>query len=294
MDRPDWVDDDLYPFTDHWIERDGHRIHYVDEGPRDAPVLLFMHPGMGWSFTWRHHIRALSDRFRCVAPDMPGHGLSAAAPGYGHTLREHASALEAFVGELDLTRITLWANDAGGPTGTLVAGRHPDRFDAFVVGGTFGWDIRAYPKVTGFLRFVTGRLFRWFNRRTNLLAKTQYKLAYGTRGLSKAEALHYRAPFAHPASRDRTLVWFRSFMDDDVATELEDNLPAIRDKRCLILFGDKDAMYKEGWHRRWATEFPDHEMRTLAGVDHFPFEDAPKETVAAFEAWVHDARVAAQ
>ncbi len=77
-DRPDWVDSSLYPFNDQWMMIDGHRIHYVDEGPRDAPVLLFIHPGLGWSFTYRYQIKELSDKFRCVAPDLPGYGLSEA------------------------------------------------------------------------------------------------------------------------------------------------------------------------------------------------------------------------
>lgn len=271
------------------MEIDGNTVHYIDEGPRDAPVLLFVHPGPGWSFTWRQHVSLLSDRFRCLAPDLPGHGLSQAAPGYSYSLAEHARCLETFVERLDLDNITMWANDTGGPTGMLVAGRHPDRFSGFVVGGTFGWDIRAYPKVTRFLRFVTSRFFRWFNRQTNLLAKTQYKMAFGTRNLSKVEGRHYRMPFADRKARDRTLLWFRSFMDPEIAEELEANLPELRDKPCLITFGDKDAMYKEGWHERWAEEFPNHQMVLLPGVMHFPFEDAPALTLEAFVEWTKDA-----
>src|SRR2546427_6348832 len=60
--RPDWVDSNLYPFHDNWVEIDGNSIHYVDEGPRDAPLLLFIHPGPGWSFTYRYHIQHLSDQ----------------------------------------------------------------------------------------------------------------------------------------------------------------------------------------------------------------------------------------
>ena len=110
-------------------------------------------------------------------------------------------------------------------------------------------------------------------------------MAFGIRKLSKLEGLHYTTPFAHPSSRDRTLLWFRSFVDPAVATELEANLDKLRDKPCLIAFGDKDEMYQEGWHERWAKEFPNHDMVTLAGVMHFPFEDAPEETLEAFEVW---------
>ncbi|MGB0651771.1 MAG: alpha/beta fold hydrolase [Thermoplasmatota archaeon] len=285
MERPTWVDDDLYPFADHWLDLDGHRLHYIDEGPRDAPVLLFAHPGMGWSFTWRNHILALRDRYRCVALDQPGHGLSEAAPGFDHSLKGHAAALEAFVERLDLRDVTLWANDAGGPTGMLVAGRHPDRMVGLVVGGTFGWDIGAYPEVTRFLGVVTGRGFRWLNRRTNLLARTQRRLAYGTRSLTKAEGRHYTRPYRDRAARERTLDWFAGFTDPDVAAELEANLTRLRHLPCLILFGAKDAMTKQGWNDRWVAEFPDHDAHLLPKVDHFPFEDAPDATLAAFKAW---------
>ncbi len=113
--RPDWVDSNLYPFHDNWIGIDGNSIHYVDEGPRNAPVLLFIHPGPGWSFTYRYHIKQLSDKFRCIAPDLPGYGLSEAAEGYDYSLHSQSHALGRFVQTLDLRNMVVWGNDGGGP-----------------------------------------------------------------------------------------------------------------------------------------------------------------------------------
>src|SRR2546422_6335530 len=126
--RPDWVDSNLYPFHDNWVEIDGHSIHYVDEGPREAPVLLFIHPGPGWSFTYRYHIKQLGDNFRCIAPDLPGYGLSEAAEGYDYSLRSQSHVLERFVAYLNLRNMIVWGNDGGGPTAILALAQQTDVF----------------------------------------------------------------------------------------------------------------------------------------------------------------------
>src|SRR6266700_6401722 len=126
-DVPDWVDRENYPFRRKWMLLDGHRIHYVDEGPRAKPVLLFVHPGPGWSFTYRYHIQHLSDKFRCIAPDLPGYGLSEAAEGYDYSLRTQSHALERFVQTLNLRNMIVWVNDGGGPTAILALAQQTDR-----------------------------------------------------------------------------------------------------------------------------------------------------------------------
>src|SRR5205085_11022634 len=125
--RPNWVDSKLYPFEDKWMAIDGHHIHYVDEGPRNASVLLFLHPGAGWSFTYRYHIEQLRKDFRCIALDLPGFGLSKAAEGYKYTLVEQSGILRLFIDALDLRTIIIWANDAGGPTAILAMANEIDR-----------------------------------------------------------------------------------------------------------------------------------------------------------------------
>ncbi len=117
--RPDWVSSEIYPFESRWMLLDAYRIHYVDEGPWDKPVLLFVHPGPGWSFSYRYQIRELRDEFRGVAPDLPGYGLSLAANGYNSSLKEQSLVLAEFVVALGLRNIVVWANDEGGPTAIL-------------------------------------------------------------------------------------------------------------------------------------------------------------------------------
>ncbi len=71
------VSEELYPFMPHWQELpSGHRMHYVDEGDRDAPPVLMLHGNPTWSFYWRRLIKALSETHRVVAPDHIGCGKS--------------------------------------------------------------------------------------------------------------------------------------------------------------------------------------------------------------------------
>jgi len=288
-DVPNWVDRENYPFQHKWMLLDGHRIHYVDEGSADKPVLLFVHPGPGWSFTYRYQIEHLRSEFRCVAPDLPGYGLSEAAHRYSFTLMEQGRVLEKFVKTLDLRHIVLWMNDGGGPTAILALAQQPERVIGLVVGGTFGWSLKRYPGVSRPLWLVTGAVFRVINRYANLLSRSMgSSMALGTRSLSKTERTNYAGPFRDRNARNRPLKLFRSFLDPETQLELDRALPAFHDKAVLIQFGDRDPMTRQKWPERWAEEIPRHSTHLLPGVKHFTFEDAPKETVENFRAWWGD------
>lgn len=284
--RPSWVDPGLYPFEDHWISIGGHTIHYVDEGPRDAPVLLFVHPGPGWSFSYRYHIRNLSESFRCIAPDLPGYGLSEARSGYGFTLREQAEVLQDFVITLDLRNIVAWGNDGGGPTAVLALSGLVDRVSGLVMGGTFGWSIEDYPSVRRMLRITTNMVVRFFNRYTNLLAVSSgTRFALGKRRLTRAEKDHYSKPFANRSSRSRPLRLFASFIDKDTEKALDSASLALKDKPILVQFGDGDPMTSQKWPEKWAKEYSNNRVIILTGVRHFTFEGAPEATVENFREW---------
>src|SRR4051812_28438464 len=123
--RPAWVPDRLFPFESRFADVAGARVHYVDEG--EGPVLLLVHGNPTWSFLYRDVIRGLRDRFRCIAVDLPGFGLSRPVPPpYSFTPVEHAAVLEQLVVHLDLREATLMVQDWGGPIGMAVATRMPE------------------------------------------------------------------------------------------------------------------------------------------------------------------------
>ncbi|HVN27810.1 MAG TPA: alpha/beta fold hydrolase, partial [Candidatus Binataceae bacterium] len=95
-----WIADEVFPFRSRFIEVDSARLHYIDEG--SGPTLLFLHGSPMWSFMFRHMIEALRSRYRCVALDMPGLGLSMAPLVRGHAFERVAHYYEEFVRKLDL------------------------------------------------------------------------------------------------------------------------------------------------------------------------------------------------
>jgi haloalkane dehalogenase len=90
--RPAWVNDRLFPFESRFVQVNGADVHYIDEGA--GPVFLGLHGNPTWSFLYRHIVQGLKDRFRCVALDYPGFGLSAAPAGNRYTIAEHARVVE--------------------------------------------------------------------------------------------------------------------------------------------------------------------------------------------------------
>lgn len=134
-ERPAWAPRELYPFETRVEAVAGARVNLVDEGA--GPPLLMLHGNPTWSFLYRELVRGLRDRFRCLAVDLPGFGLSAPAPGFGFTPAEHAEVLEALVAQLDLRDVTMMVQDWGGPIGFAVATRHAERFRAFVIANTW-------------------------------------------------------------------------------------------------------------------------------------------------------------
>ena len=99
---------ETYPFTPQRLKLpSGHELSYVDEGPRDGPVLVFVHGNPTWSFFFREPIKALRDRFRCVAIDHIGAGLSDKPQDYPYTLGTHADNLGQLIEHLVLSALRL-------------------------------------------------------------------------------------------------------------------------------------------------------------------------------------------
>jgi haloalkane dehalogenase len=284
--HPSWLDERLYPFESRYVEVDGSRVHYVDEGA--GPTLLFLHSGPAWSFIYRNFIVGLRDRFRCVALDYPGFGLSTAREGYGYTLKEHSETVEKFIQRLDLSEVTMMVHDSGGPIGLGVAVRRPERFKALILTDTFGWVLSDHnPSVTRMLKFVSGPVFGFFNQTFNLLAWIVSRFAPRRRRLSKAERAAYTKAFPTRASRRRILTLFRDlYAQEDYMREVEQGLEHhLEDLPVLLVYGENDAVRKVGFMSRFEEIFPNHRSVVIKGEQHFPHEGAPEEMIAAIRDW---------
>ncbi len=115
------------------------RVHYIDEGPRDAPVMLLTHGMPTWSFLYRDMIPGLvAAGYRCIAPDHLGFGRSdKPTDSHWYTVARHTEVLTSLIVDLDLQHVTLVCQDWGGPTGLAQAAMMPDRFDHLVIMNTW-------------------------------------------------------------------------------------------------------------------------------------------------------------
>ena len=126
-----------YPFEPHYADV-GVRMHYVDEGPRDADPILLLHGEPSWSFLYRHMIPLLQHAgHRVVAPDLIGFGRSdKPASREAHTYARHVEWVTRLVVALDLKDITLVCQDWGGLIGLRVATDVDERFARVVAANT--------------------------------------------------------------------------------------------------------------------------------------------------------------
>jgi len=124
-----------YEFEPHYVDIDGMRIHYVDEGPADAPPVLLMHGEPSWSYLYRHMIPPIASAgLRAIAPDLIGFGKSdkpATQSDYSYEM--HVAWMLQFLKKLNLENITLVCQDWGSLIGLRLAAENEGRFDRIVL-----------------------------------------------------------------------------------------------------------------------------------------------------------------
>jgi haloalkane dehalogenase len=281
--RPPWIPAELYPFAGHHADVAGARVHYVDEG--EGPPLLLLHGNPTWSFLYRDVIRGLRDRYRCLAVDFPGFGLSQPPPGYGFTPAEHAAVLERFVLELELDGVTLMVQDWGGPIGFAVATRQPARFAAFVIANTWAWP-KSDPGTQLFARFLGGPVGRRLILNRNLFVEKILPGGVRRRPLPEAVMNAYRGPFPTPGSRVPIAVFPREILASrPFLAAVERALPTVAGRPALIVWPTADVAFRARERRRWERTFPDHRTVLMPGAGHYVQEDAADEIVAAVREW---------
>jgi len=278
---PAWLDRALYPFQNRWIDIDGNRIHYVDEG--SGPTLLLLHGNGSWSFLYRHIITRLAPHFRCIAFDHAGFGLSRARPGFSFKPREHSAVLEGFVRALDLRDIRLVVQDWGGPIGLGFASRRPDLISKLIICNTWAWPAEGIKHIEKWSKMTGWGLGRFLIVRFNALTRFLVPMS-ANRTLTPGEKAAYAKPYPTAASRIPHSQFAREILESrDFLSEVEAGLARLRDKPVLILWGDKDPGFREGERQRFESEFPGAAVHILPGAKHFVQEDAPAEICQAIQ-----------
>jgi haloalkane dehalogenase len=286
LPHPGWLKEDLFPFESRVIQIDGNHIHYIDEG--EGPLILFSHPAISWSFMYRDFIKTLRSKYRCIALDYPGFGLSGAGPDYAYTLESQSRILEQFVRRLQLRDIFLFGQDTGGPSAFAVAGRYPQWFSGLIISDTVLFPLSEYPGIRRMLRLVRSLPLTWLQHRFNLMTRLTFNIGIRTRRLSKAEKSVYFSSFGTRSRRENVLRILYSFINsEELMQELKQSLNTkLGDFPALLLYGGKDPVRRYGIVERTQDLFDDHELHWIPGEGHFPQEGQPERMATIIDNWI--------
>lgn len=279
----------LYPWEGRYLDLDAGRLHYLDVGPKDAPVLLCLHGNPTWSFYWREVVRAFSDRFRVIVPDHLGCGLSDKPQGWPYRLEGHVANVEALIDHLGIPSLTFVLHDWGGAIGMGVATRRPEIAERFVVTNTAAFLSKAIPpsiamvkipglgamSVRGFNGFARVALVRAASTRLKPAVKRGLLFPYGS---WEDRIAHLRFVEDIPLSPGHPS-W-------GTLASIDAGLSALADKPMLILWGDDDFCFTPAFRAIWQQRFPRATVRAWEGVGHYVMEDAPDRVIAELNAFL--------
>jgi len=272
----------LYPFRSHEMLLGGCRYHYLDEG--SGETLVMVHGNPTWSFYFRNLILAFRDRYRVLAPDHMGCGLSDKPQDYPYCLTTHTSNLVQLLERLDLRDVTLLVHDWGGAIGLGAALQVPNRVARLVLFNTgafpppfIPWRIRAC-RIPG--------LGTWAVRRLNLFARAALRMAVVKRERMTAAV---RAGLLAPYDSWEHRVAIEQFVADipasprhptwQVLADIERGLPSLANRPVQLIWGMRDWCFRPVCLERFEKLFPGVEAHRLTDAGHYVIEDAHEQII---------------
>ena len=273
-----------FRYEPHYVEQDGLRMHYVDEGAGDAVLLLHGEPT--WSFLYRKLIPSVARVARVVAPDYFGFGRSDKPVERGwYSYDAHYASIVRFVEQLDLGELTVVVHDWGGPIGLRLAVERPERVARLVITNT-GVGAGRAPS-DEWLRF------RAFVRRVGTdLRPGQLVQVTCVTELPDDVVAAYDAPFPTPESKAGVLMFpelVPTELDHPSAAKMLEVRDALKrwEKPTLVLFSDSDPIFSPRDGERLARRIPGAEpAETVAGAGHFLQEDKGRELGERIARWL--------
>ena len=301
-----------YPYEPNYMMIDGLRIHYLDEGPKDADPIFLLHGEPAWSYLFRKMIPTLTAQgHRVIVPDCVGFGKSDKfISKFDYSYKHHVEVMKELVQKLNLKNVTFFGQDWGGLVGLRVVAELPDRFSHVVVSNT-GMVARSGLTAWLFEKFIQLRVW-WIgpisfdelmeaaaealngnpstsagiSMFTKWMAYSYYAedmdivgiiRNFGNIDLSEEEAYAYEAPYPSGLYKAGAHVW--PYL---IPTQLTENEQLWKDvyekwdKPFLVAFGEKERItlpMKDDFLNR----IPNPTVITLGGASHFVQEEVGPE-----------------
>jgi len=267
-----------FSFMPHYIEVNGLRIHYVDEGKGET--ILCLHGEPSWSFLYRKMITAMSKKHRVIAMDFVGFGKSDKfTEREEYTFKMHLDTLMDFIKTMDLKQITIVVQDWGGLIGLAAVAHMPERFDRLVIMNTGLPTGRGKPNEA---------LLEWLSyveAHPDLqVGQTMLDGMAHPEKITKEIVAAYEAPFPDVTYKAGAAVWpllIPLSPDDPASSEMRHAREVLSgwDRPALVMFSDKDPITRGGdkFFRSLIPTAKDQPEIVIKDAGHFLQEEKSKE-----------------
>jgi pimeloyl-ACP methyl ester carboxylesterase len=265
----------------------GVRMHYRDQGPADAPVLIMVHGFAASLHTWEPWAERLSDTYRVITIDLPGHGLTRTPEDYEASTQGFVAAIDAFADAKGIERFTLVGNSMGGAAAWNYALTHPERLDGLVLVNAAGWQPERVdeseregppPIIFSLIRApLIGPLVRNLDMRP--LTRQGLRSAFIDRSkIDEAMIDRYVELSRGPGHREILLNIEQNGAPPERMAEIA--------TPTLVMHGAFDNLIPVSAGRYYAETIPGAELVVFDNVGHVPMEEIPDASAAALEAFL--------
>lgn len=270
----------LYPFKSHFIDVHGYKYHYIDEGKGEHAIVM-VHGNPTWSFMFRHLITHLSKKYRIIAVDHLGCGLSEKPQEHNYRLEDHIDNLETLLLQKKLEKITLLFHDWGGAISMGFAIRHARRIKGLIIMNSAAFSFDKYmPWQIGLCRipFFDDKFIRELN--LFVLGAQYFTTVKPMPALVKTG---YRLPYDNYENRIGVLSFVRDIptgpesQSYESLLEIEHGLWRFRDHPATIIWGMRDWCFDARFLVRWREYYPQATVLELPKAGHLLLEDNPEE-----------------
>lgn len=264
---------------------DGLRLNYIDEGNKNADVLLCVHGNPTWSFYYRKVVEHFRADMRVLALDHLGCGLSDHPQDYDYSLSNHIENLEDLIDGLNIKKVSLLLHDWGGAIGLGWAVKNPEKVESIIIMNSAAFLSKDIPKRISICKtpFVGEMLMRRFNA----FALAASFMAT-SKGLDKQAKKGLLFPYNNYHNRIgiarfvQDIPYFESHPSFATLKSIEQSLVKIKSP-ILLLWGAKDFCFHLGFLEKWKNYFPEAESIVFPDGGHYLLEDETEAVIAAME-----------
>lgn len=268
-----------------FIELDnGLTVHVRDEGPRDAPAIILVHGSSASLHTWEPWVERLSDEYRVVTYDQPGHGLTGPHPDGDYSTESFVDTLAGVADNLGLTRFVVGGNSMGGWTSWNYALAHPDRIDGLLLVDAsgapdarpqkvpIGFRIARMPVISSLMQKITPR---------SMVERSLRQSVSNQDMIDDAMVDRYYDLIRYPGNRAATLA--RGRADRTIASP---ETMATITAPTLLMWGAEDTLVPLSAGEWFDEHIPDSSLIAYPDIGHIPMEEAPDRSAADVRAWL--------